>query len=925
MVKRTKPTPIMKGIGEGGRMEEVVKKVKAIEQRAKEYRVFNRTLDKNDRHSYLKVKGAWNDPDPLVRDSVDRSSRGVGKILEDLSKAGFRINGYKDGKEDRSNNSQWLIRGDAQVAFKNTNKIPLEEYERDGGTFAPFKNIGTFFTKDSKYVTGGLYMAGKVALAAALAATFMMGAGAVTGAIAAETIGMGAAEAAGAMASGAGAGAAAATPLASATTATAVIVSAAGQSLAQALEGEEGIEKATNLTTQQILTDLAKIVIGEVVGAAGGAIASGLAARVSAKLTGLHPGLSNLSGKIMPVLEEVEEEIAKVESKGGGMGAYASLSTVDDDIKALDDVTSWEQLFTSEATQSFDAAAFEQASPGLAGRLMQAAERGEGFAELKAELAAIDIKGSAKKAINSIINTVERIAKDPSQVSRASLKQGLNDYLTKKGFSATVAEGLTALTEKAVDKTMAHVKGKVQGGTANEEDGGADESRLNVIDGNLIEEGVTVPEMFSIKQDLEYRNFDELLSIGTEMCQRVESDDADFEMQQYILTRDVFQKRMKHPVLFSQQDGTLSIAFAGVDEPAQDALNEADGTLMRHYSNLKAMVSNPYNEMRFHAACLRALNTSYPRIRAELDKYSKEYDSFMIFGSSTGGAMATVFYYLYMLDDVRKESKMEIKEVVTFGSPRVVVNTYAAEREYNNICPNLLRVFNTLDVETYRPLKLKVIDDVMDVPNDFVHVGKPFCVDSNYETQNANLLIVQQLKPSQHLIAQLLKKFDMDEQFGLMSGVLENSNWQSLLAQSCIHMLGRAAPRDDIPIAAFGEMCAGWMEDMDSTPSLGSKVGLLEGLTLNNLAKSSYLRGLDSKTQSFALASLALVAMAATRRQTNTGSIDSYKAHIEALILREVKEKKPITDKIEIVPAGPANMRPWEGGIGYASVLPIRV
>ena len=428
------------------------------------------------------------------------------------------------------------------------------------------------------------------------------------------------------------------------------------------------------------------------------------------------------------------------------------------------------------------------------------------------------------------------------------------------------------------------------------------------VDATIVPVEEKTTEMFSIKEELNYQNFDVLLETAVKLCKAVDDDDADFEEGQYILRRDVFGKRMKHFVLFSQNEGELSIAFSGMDEVVEDMINEADGNLVRHYSNLKAILKNPNTKMGFHAACLAALNTAYPIIRAELDKFALEYATFNIYGASSGGSMATIFYWLYIHDDVRREMKMEVKEVITLGAPRTVVDDFHNEDDYNEKCPNLLRVWNTLDVETYRPFKDDVIDNVMEVPSNFVHVGKPFCVDSNYETQNANLLIVSQLQPSNTLIAGLLKTFDMDQQLALMQ-VLLSSGWQSLLAQCCVHILGRAEPNPEIPMLAFSELCSEWMSDMMQAPSLQTRVSYLKGFTFEQLDQSSYLKELDGTSQSFALASLALVSMAAVRRQTVMGTVEGYGAYIDSLVLREVKEKKPITTRV--APKEVQQMKEW--------------
>ncbi len=459
--------------------------------------------------------------------------------------------------------------------------------------------------------------------------------------------------------------------------------------------------------------------------------------------------------------------------------------------------------------------------------------------------------------------------------------KGIVKGLVKDEFGNTVVGGFRPLKPRGDQET---------GTTAA---AAAEETPLNEVSSD---EKTT--EMFTIKKELNYENFDVLLREAVSLCQAANDDDADFEEGQYMLRRDVFGKRLKHHVLFSQKEGELSITFAGMDEVAEDTINETDGNLVSHYSNLKALLQNPHTKMGFHAACLRALNTAYPIIRAELDKFSGEYLSFNIFGASSGGSMATIFYWLYIHDDVRPQKKMEVKQCITLGAPRTVVDDFHNEDDYNAKCPNLLRVWNTMDVETYRPFKNEVIDNVMKVPSNFVHVGKPFCVDSNYETQNANLLVVSQLQPSTKLIASLLKKFDFDEQLAL-SDIVMSSGWQSLLAQCCVHLLGRAKPRPEIPMLAFSEMCGEWMTAMMEAPSLASRVSYLQGFGFEQLSESTYLKELDGTSQSFSLASLAIVSMAAIRRETVMGTVGGYRAYIDSLILREVEERKPITDRVE--------------------------
>ena len=164
--------------------------------------------------------------------------------------------------------------------------------------------------------------------------------------------------------------------------------------------------------------------------------------------------------------------------------------------------------------------------------------------------------------------------------------------------------------------------------------------------------------------------------------------------------------------------------------------------------------------------------------------------------------MATLFYFAYVNDTQNPEKKLGVSNCVTWASPRFLQDTELNIRNYNKSCPNVIRVFNEMDIVPYLPFRRCLNDDwvisIMEQifylqpavklsPVDicgYVHVGIPLNLDSNIAYNDINNLISLIFDGGSNVIKDLVNKAYSPEdikQNGLLDLIYSKKWRESLL------------------------------------------------------------------------------------------------------------------------------------------------
>ena len=296
------------------------------------------------------------------------------------------------------------------------------------------------------------------------------------------------------------------------------------------------------------------------------------------------------------------------------------------------------------------------------------------------------------------------------------------------------------------------------------------------------------------------QNLDELLSIALDLTILAYEDPR-------LLRRLTNAKYIESgldgfPILIEKIGSHLIVAFRGTNDaplhgdvrPNQltnflgnliKDLNTQGGVSLRSYPIFKDRLPDGQLDLVAHGSFLSELAKNYLVIRKEIDYYKGNVNDLIITGHSAGGALATLFYYIYTSDKVEPDKKIHVSQTITFGSPRCIKNDSVSVGLYSSTCPFLLRVFNSLDIITYLPFN-KPLAIPLSIANGFEHVGRPIPLDTNVLNNSLDALVIQIINGNKESYKQLIKNYTLDEirQNELMRLITSNEYMAVLMAGS---------------------------------------------------------------------------------------------------------------------------------------------
>jgi len=404
------------------------------------------------------------------------------------------------------------------------------------------------------------------------------------------------------------------------------------------------------------------------------------------------------------------------------------------------------------------------------------------------------------------------------------------------------------------------------------------------------------------------------------------------------------------PFLIHKQGSTLYLAFRGTDFiDAKDGSGLFQGDIYYTFSNLMTdanvagrikgstskrgeivsgqdPLSNPIlsqflpqslAEIKFHSGILQAVADIYPECRRNLDKFKGLVNDLVITGHSLGGGMSAIFYYIYRNDVTAPEKKIKVSRVITYGSPRVLVNKQQYIDNYNGRCGRqLIRVWNKFDLITYIPFNnvssqllaniAKYLSGGLLVASQFTHIGKSFCLNGDYQNQNVNLLIQETIRRGGDILKVLLSNKENLETSRLIKFMLSEKYEKLLLTGLCVAG-EKIRFKNDINKTTLKVLALKLQEESEKIFNYADKCKLLERFNLEQVLLDNPI-GEDQEQENFTIATIAPLIY---RTYTSSGygglfpnytahSTDMYRRLLDKLIDRERLENiainYPITD-----------------------------
>jgi len=222
----------------------------------------------------------------------------------------------------------------------------------------------------------------------------------------------------------------------------------------------------------------------------------------------------------------------------------------------------------------------------------------------------------------------------------------------------------------------------------------------------------------------------------------------------YVVFRGTNDKPFTGDLSYEEMRNSFGNIITDVFTKAGDQLSEYDIFATRLQSESLKLFA--------HGGFLIELSKVYREVRTQIDRLSKKADDIIITGHSAGGALTTLFYYIYENDFENKDDKLPVRYAVTFGSPRVIVNDPVSIELYNKSCPNLLRVYNALDIVTYLPFNKPLVIPTK-IADGFSHVGQPLPLDTNIKNNSLDALVLLIINGNREAYKLLMDNYTLDE------------------------------------------------------------------------------------------------------------------------------------------------------------------
>ena len=414
-------------------------------------------------------------------------------------------------------------------------------------------------------------------------------------------------------------------------------------------------------------------------------------------------------------------------------------------------------------------------------------------------------------------------------------------------------------------------------------------------------------EAFNTKRTIIEHNTDELLKNSLLWSQRAYDDEAQNQ-------RNVFRiESSDFPVLVHKNRRRLYIAFRGTDPMKMiniiTDLNTVFGnTSTSGYGQFAGKLYTDAQKVKFHSGFLKALSRVYQQIIQKIEQYGRdELDEIIVTGHSAGGALASIFTFIYNSDttiiDIRK--RLPIQKCITFASPRCLINTDDAHDTYTKYCPNVTRVWLTEDLITYLPLHDKLayadpdpdFDDEQDSIYGFIHVGTSFCLDGNRVRNNLNVYMTNEVQKSRDVVGDLLGMSDTQQVKELLQ-LTTSPQFMTYLFNGTIEC-AKATQCKELSEYDIRAMAKNVQTNTKQLTTYAQKCGVLEPLNLADYLRTLPLGENDNvDKQDYSLAYVGYYAVKENVKLFTHHDLDTYEERLGFLSSRQISTNENITDPI---------------------------
>ena len=366
------------------------------------------------------------------------------------------------------------------------------------------------------------------------------------------------------------------------------------------------------------------------------------------------------------------------------------------------------------------------------------------------------------------------------------------------------------------------------------------------------------------------------------------------------------------PVLFQKIEGNLIVAFRGTasisniltDLNTSNFISDAENEI-NSYELFKYRMENM--GVKAHSGFIKVMTESrlpkrltdnsyvgarqaiplYEVIRAEIDKYKGSVNSVVMTGHSLGGAIATLFYYLYQTDYTNDDEKISMR-VISYGSPRVF---YTESKDAVELrCPNNIRVFNSRDIVTYVPFHSGM--RLSNIVSGYSHVGKPLCLDDTLSQNNMNIL-VKYILSTDKPTTRAMKDSTTQEASDLLKNVSLTTEYQELILGAVLDNMATYQVKEeyqDEHILAMEEMILDSIEPTDEWPDMTDQLkglGITELLSLNPVGETQ-------EQQKYTIGSVFGYVLGFNKLTSKEHKLTKYRENLETAILIELENEEDI-------------------------------